>query len=65
MPGKGTSIGARHPSTSRTRTIDVIVRVTDPFSASAAAGGAGAGGGIPPLLVGAFVEVEIRGPGAG
>ena len=34
----------------RTRTIDVIVRVTDPFSA-----------GVHPLLVGAFVEVEIEG----
>ena len=34
----------------RTRTIDVIVRVPDPFSA-----------GVPPLLVGAFVEVEIEG----
>ena len=45
----------------QTRTIDVIVRVPDPFSASAAAGGAGAGGGNPPLLVGEFVEVEIRG----
>ena len=45
----------------QTRTIDVIVRVPDPFSASAAAGGAGAAGGNPPLLVGEFVEVEIRG----
>ena len=34
----------------RTRTIDVIVRVTDPFPA-----------GVHPLLVGAFVEVEIEG----
>lgn len=34
----------------RTRTIDVIVRVPDPFSA-----------GVPPLLVGAFVEVQIEG----
>ena len=40
----------------RTRTIDVIVRVPDPFSA---------GAGFPPLLVGDFVEVEIPGPGAG
>ena len=45
----------------QTRTIDVIVRVPDPFSASAAAGGAGAAGGNPPLLVGEFVEVEIQG----
>ena len=36
----------------RTRTIDVIVRVPDPFSA---------GAGFPPLLVGDFVEVEIQG----
>ena len=34
----------------RTRTVDVIVRVPDPFA-----------GGNPPLLVGAFVEVEIAG----
>ena len=38
----------------RTRTIDVIVRVPDPFSA-----------GVPPLLVGAFVEVRDRGPSVG
>ncbi len=35
----------------RTRTVDVIVRVPDPFAA----------GSNPPLLVGAFVEVEIEG----
>ena len=34
----------------RTRTVDVIVRVPDPFA-----------GSNPPLLVGAFVEVEIEG----
>ena len=45
----------------QTRTIDVIVRVPDPFSASASGGGAGAAGGNPPLLVGEFVEVEIQG----
>ena len=45
----------------QTRTIDVIVRVPDPFSASVPAGGAGAVGGNPPLLVGEFVEVEIQG----
>ena len=45
----------------QTRTIDVIVRVPDPFSAGASGRGAGAGGGNPPLLVGDFVEVEIRG----
>ena len=45
----------------QTRTIDVIVRVPDPFSASVSAGGAGVPGGNPPLLVGEFVEVEIQG----
>ena len=45
----------------QTRTIDVIVRVPDPFSASVPAGGAGVPGGNPPLLVGEFVEVEIQG----
>ena len=44
----------------RTRTIDVVVRVPDPFSAGAPEGRAGAAG-FPPLLVGEFVEVEIRG----
>ena len=37
----------------QTRTIDVIVRVPDPFSST--------GDGQPPLLVGKFVEVEIAG----
>ena len=37
----------------QTRTVDVVVRVPDPFPT----GGAGA----PPLLVGEFVEVEIEG----
>ena len=45
----------------QTRTIDVIVRVPDPFSASVPADGAGVPGGNPPLLVGEFVEVEIQG----
>ena len=44
----------------QTRTIDVIVRVPDPFSAGAPSGPSGAGGD-PPLLVGKFVEVEIEG----
>ena len=61
MPGKGTSTGGEASLDEQTRTIDVIVRVPDPFSASAAAGGAGAAGGNPPLLVGEFVEVEIQG----
>ncbi|MDE0081284.1 MAG: efflux RND transporter periplasmic adaptor subunit [Gammaproteobacteria bacterium] len=37
----------------QTRTIDIVVRVPDPFPAGAA--------GAPPLLVGEFVEVEIEG----
>ena len=37
----------------QTRTIDVVVRVPDPFPTGAA--------GAPPLLVGEFVEVEIEG----
>lgn len=45
----------------QTRTIDVIVRVPDPFEASVAAGESGAVGDDPPLLVGKFVEVEIEG----
>ena len=45
----------------QTRTIDVIVRVPDPFSPSAPAGGGSVPGGNPPLLVGEFVEVEIQG----
>ena len=42
----------------QTRTIDVIVRVPDPFSAGVPANGSG---DAPPLLVGKFVEVEIQG----
>lgn len=46
----------------RTRTIDVIVRVPDPFEPGAPVGpGGGEGGGNPPLLVGKFVEVVIEG----
>ena len=37
----------------QTRTIDVILRVPDPFS--------GSGDGQPPLLVGKFVEAEMEG----
>ena len=37
----------------QTRTVDVVVRVPDPFPTGAA--------GAPPLLVGEFVEVEIEG----
>ena len=42
----------------QTRTIDVIVRVPNPFSRDVSADGTG---GIPPLLVGKFVEVVIEG----
>ena len=53
----------------QTRTIDVVVRVPDPFAGGRATtledGGAGAssddGRGGPPLLVGQFVEVRIEG----
>ena len=51
----------------QTRTIDVVVRVPDPFGGGRAttSGGDGAeaedGAGGPPLLVGQFVEVRIAG----
>ena len=49
----------------QTRTIEVIVRVPDPFAGGSPAAGAvddgGAGYGTPPLLVGKFVEVAIDG----
>ncbi|WP_420636766.1 efflux RND transporter periplasmic adaptor subunit [Candidatus Palauibacter sp.] len=45
----------------QTRTIDVIVRVPDPFNAGVPADPSDAVGGHPPLLVGKFVEVEIEG----
>ena len=45
----------------QTRTIDVIVRVLDPFSAGVPTGTATAPEGSPPLLVGKFVDVEIQG----
>ena len=44
-----------------TRTIDVVVRVPDPFSAGIPVGATIAAGVAPPLLVGEFVEVEIAG----
>ena len=44
-----------------TRTIDVIVRVPDPFSAGIPVGVSTAAGAGPPLLLGEFVEVEITG----
>ena len=43
----------------QTRTIDVIVRVPEPFSPSD--GTNGPEGGDPPLLIGKFVQVVIRG----
>ena len=45
----------------QTRTIDVIVRVRDPFSAGVPAGVAAAADYSPPLLVGKFVDVAIQG----
>ncbi len=42
----------------QTRTIDVIVRVPNPFSREVPPEGAG---GTPPLLIGKFVEVAIEG----
>ena len=45
----------------QSRTIDVIVRVPDPFTAGAPAGVATALDSTPPLLVGKFVDMEIQG----
>ncbi len=45
----------------RSRTVDVIVRVPNPFSGSVPASGNPSLGGPPPLLVGKFVEVQITG----
>jgi RND family efflux transporter MFP subunit len=45
----------------QTRTIDVVVRVPDPFTAGDPTDGNVSPGGNPPLLVGEFVEVEIEG----
>ena len=44
-----------------TRTIDVVVRVPDPFSAGIPVGATRSSGASPPLLLGEFVEVEITG----
>ncbi|WP_419934139.1 efflux RND transporter periplasmic adaptor subunit [Candidatus Palauibacter sp.] len=45
----------------QTRTIDLIVRVSDPFNTGVPADPSDAVGGHPPLLIGKFVEVEIEG----
>lgn len=45
----------------QTRTIDVIVRVPDPFRSGQSMDGTTRPGGGPPLLVGKYVEVEIDG----
>ncbi len=45
----------------QSRTIDVIVRVPDPFTAGTPAGVTTALDSTPPLLVGKFVDVEIQG----
>ena len=39
----------------------MIVRVPDPFTAGVPVGAATALDGVPPLLVGKFVDVEIQG----
>ena len=44
-----------------TRTIDVVVRVPDPFSAGIPVGATRSSGASPPLLLGEFVDVEITG----
>ena len=45
----------------QTRTVDVIARVSDPFTSGVPASGSSAAGARPPLLVGKFVDVEIDG----
>ena len=45
----------------QTRTIDVIVRVPDPFTAGQPADSAAGSDGGPPLLIGKFAEVVIDG----
>ena len=45
----------------QTRTIDLIVRVPDPFAAGVPENPAGGAGGNPPLLVGKFVQVQFQG----
>lgn len=45
----------------QTRTIDVIVRVPNPFRAGRPTAGTVLSGGGPPLLLGKYVEVEING----
>ena len=44
----------------QTRTVDVVVRVPDPFVPGSPLDGPAAGGN-PPLLIGGFVDVEIEG----
>lgn len=46
---------------SQTRTINVVVRVSDPFTSGVPASASSAVGAQPPLLVGKFVDVEIDG----
>ena len=45
----------------QTRTIDVIVRVPDPFAPGTRVAGTSGTGGSPPLLLSKFVEAEIQG----
>ncbi len=44
----------------QTRTVDVVIRVPDPFAPGSPLDGPAAGGN-PPLLIGGFVDVEIEG----
>ena len=45
----------------QTRTVDVVVRVPDPFSAGKVVEGPDPASGTPPLFVGEFVDVVIEG----
>lgn len=44
----------------QTRTVDVVIRVPDPFATGLPVNGPAAGGN-PPLLIGEYVDVEIEG----
>lgn len=44
-----------------TRTINVVIRVNDPFTAGRLVAGTAAAGGSPPLMVGEYVDVVIQG----
>lgn len=59
--GKGYVDRAEATLDKHTRTLDVIVRVPNPFSAGVTVNRNRSAGGVPPLLAGEFVEVEIEG----